>query len=87
MDLNHAVSLYLLPCFPFNAPLCPQLRSCTRLIRSTAYQGCAVTFYPQLALHLGSFELLKPVNNLDGLIACCYVLRDGMSFSLFISLT
>ena len=87
MDSNHAVSLILTALLPFNAPLCPRLRSCTRLIRSTAYQGCAVTFYPRLALHLGSFELLKPVNNFDELIACCYVLRDGMSFSLFISLT
>ena len=87
MDLNHAVSLILTALLPFNAPLCPRLRSSSRLIRSVAYQGYAVTFYPRLALHLGSFELLKPVNNLDGLIACCYVVRDLIWFSLFISLT
>ena len=80
MDLNHAVSLVLTALLPFvYSTLVPDyvlvlVLSGLQLIKA------ALLCFAQLALHLGSFELLKPSDD-------CYVLRDGMSFSLFISLT
>ena len=80
MDLNHAVSLILTALLPF--VYSPTVPDYVLVLVSSGLQliKAALLRFAQLALHLGSFELLKPSDD-------CYVVRDLIWFSLFISLT